>query len=345
MSFVKGLFCSWNFLAVIILMFGALICLEMTLYFECLGSPYLYVTFHGDVKTVAKYSRNGCVLKSNILKGNDHVQGGRAIATGLFHKKPVLYVIDAGYIEESQSQVLVYGDCDLSSYRHYLTSISSLSSNPGANLAYGIDFDYQGNIYASFQGSNSVLRFAKDTFAPMSLPSHLIFESEKLNATYNPGTFFQFPPELDGEGTGIRSITFVGENLWVCNAPSHAVFVIDSEGEIISTLSLNDPMRAPLGLHYDKNNRLVFVSTKLYAPQTSGASVFAVDPLTMQIIRNFTADGMTHCSGVTSYEDTLFVADQHSGSIFSFSISSGKFLTIIQSHFPDKIEHLSLSPC
>jgi hypothetical protein len=37
----------------------------------CDGPPYIYVTVHDELKNIIKYSRNGCLLSMNVLKGYD----------------------------------------------------------------------------------------------------------------------------------------------------------------------------------------------------------------------------------------------------------------------------------
>lgn len=36
---------------------------------SCLGSPFLYVTFHDKFPNIFKFSRNGCLLQTDVLKG------------------------------------------------------------------------------------------------------------------------------------------------------------------------------------------------------------------------------------------------------------------------------------
>ena len=35
----------------------------------CDGPPYLYVTFHDKYSNIFKYSRNGCLLQTDVLSG------------------------------------------------------------------------------------------------------------------------------------------------------------------------------------------------------------------------------------------------------------------------------------
>lgn len=334
-------FCSWNILSVVFVMFSAMMCLEMSLYFDCLGAPFLYVTFHGVIKNVAKYSRDGCMLKSNILKGKANVQGGREVALGYYKHQEALYVIDSEDDTYSETQILIYGTCDRSGHRYFKTELLGLSKNPGAFNGFSIDFDKNGNLYASFQGSDAVLRFTKDIFLPMDLPKSLIADTSN-STTYYPGTFFQYNSHFDPYYDGIRGIQFVGDNLWVCNANEREIAVVDPKGSVIAYLEIPG---APIALHYDhQSSGLVFVSCK----GLFGGGVYSVNPTTMIIETNYTHVDMRHCSGVTSYEDTLFVSNQDidsNGAIYTFDISTGNFIGIIQSVFPDKVEHISLSNC
>ena len=54
---------------------------------------------------------------------------------------------------------------------------------------------------------------------------------------------------------------------------------------------------------------------------------------------------MNHPTGVTSHDDTLFVAEQERGEIYKFSIESEKYLGKVVKHLPQEIEQIIMSDC
>lgn len=55
----------------------------------------------------------------------------------------------------------------------------------GADHTYGVTFDDDGNLYVSFQHTNSVLRYEHDSFRPMEINREL--ESNRNFDEYFPG--------------------------------------------------------------------------------------------------------------------------------------------------------------
>ena len=110
---------------------------------KCLGPPYLLLTVHHEFPNVLKYTRDGCLLSTTVLKGghistpeNPLYTEFRSIAVGSYQdKEDVLYVNVA---TTKDSHVMVYGNCSAEDgSREYLDTVVSTQINTGANHAYG----------------------------------------------------------------------------------------------------------------------------------------------------------------------------------------------------------------
>lgn len=352
------------------LLFLSWLCLMLATWWprwSCYGPPYLYATFHHDEKGVREYTRDGCFLSRNILSGHRRerkIKEARDVQIGTYRGKEALYVVQA---QSSHSSVLVYGGCDSVGNRQYLTTAASIDTTMGLNHPYGIAFDPNGNLYVSCQHTNTVLRFRKDTFEPMPLPDalrnvSLIDEAtadiDVLPSIYEEvfqGTFYQFDifPESSKKRKkrkrkkhsepkqGVRDLVFVGENLWVACEDTKSVSIISPHGSEIHKFSPGKGLK-PVGLLHDKGGSgLVFVSTR----GKKKGPVLAIDPNSKEIVREYFVDGQLHSTGMVVYENTLYVATQELGSILSYDISSGRYLGVAASNFPDTIERLELSYC
>jgi hypothetical protein len=308
---------------------------------KCLGAPFLYATTHHEVSNILKYSRDGCLLSSEVLFGgpiefDDHLSELRSIAVGQYKGEESLYVADA---TSADSYLLLYGGCDPSGKRQYLKTVVSTDVNPGADHTYGIAFDNDGNIYASFQHTDNVLKFSKDTLEPASLPDGISFRAKEMK--YFPGTFYQFGRVGVHRVSeqGIRSIAVVGETLWVANEDLSGVVIVDLKSGITTNIIV---ITNPIGLHYDKERNLVFVGSK---QKHWGGAVHAIDPVYLKIVKSYTTNRMNHPSGIVTHENTLYVAEQILGVIMTFDINSGAFLSKIVKKTPGQIEQLALSDC
>lgn len=307
---------------------------------ECVGPPYLYATTHHEVPNILKYSRNGCLLSSDVLQGmpggRHHVTEFRSLAIGQYLGEEALYIADA---DSGDSYIFIYGTCDAEGHRNFTTTLVSSFQNRGLNHVYGLTFDHELNIYASSQHTDNVLRFKKDTFEPMDVPPALSLRAKEIK--YYPGTFYQFGrvglhPVRE---QGIRSIKVVEDTLWIANEDISGVVIVDLYTGIAMNIVL---INKPIGLHYDKKKQLVFVGSK---EKHWGGAVYAVDPVTLRVVRTYTSYRMNHPSGIISHDNTLFVAEQVLGEIVTFDIDSGKFLQKIVKHTPGEIEQLELSMC
>lgn len=303
--------------------------------------PFLYVTTHDEVPNVLKYTRDGCLLTDEVLVGGpadeDHFTEFRSMALGRYRNEDdALYIADA---MSKESFLLVYSACDRDGRRHYLDTVVSTEMNAGADHTYGICFDEAGNVMASFQHTDAVLRFHRDTFEPMPLPLNLRM-SHKWKDYYD-GTFVQFgqpgPHSVDEQG--VRGIARVNDTLWVANEDLGGVVIVSLATGVIYNIIV---VKNPIGLHYDEVADKVFVGSK--NKHWRGA-VYAIDPHLLRITSSYSTERMNHPAGITSYGDILYVGEQIRGDILMFSISTERFLGNLVSDAPGEIEQLLLSPC
>lgn len=175
-----------------------------------LTGPYMYVTLHSG-EGILKYSIPGaCFITDKVLNGGtlDNVQL-RSMFIGEFNNTEALIVADS---TTKNSRVLLYGECNppstnekylkdakkssqLLGQRTYIMDVIDevgfpYSKRKGATHPYGVAQDKNGYIYASFQDTNSVLRFKYDSSGP--------YVDEYNNLDQVPGSFIpvQSPPSL-----------------------------------------------------------------------------------------------------------------------------------------------------
>jgi hypothetical protein len=339
---------------------------------SCLGPPYLYATTHHEIPNVIKYSRNGCLLSTEVLVGGPFINITRReprlrnVVIGSYKdKEDILYVAE---IIGSKSAVSIYGSCKRDQdvapapaesntnkkngkatkkdkgERRFLTTLITSDQNQGASHPFGITFDKNKNIFISFQKTDLILGFRKDTFQPLPMPSALNRPPLGLNddgVKYFPATFFQFGSVGSHplSEQGIRSMEVVNDDLWVANEDINGVAVIQlSTGFISNIIVINDPT----DVFYEKSRNLVFIGSK--QKHWNGA-IYAVDPTTLRIVKTYTTNRMDHPSGIVADKDVLYVAEQDLGFIFTFNIESGKFIQTIVNETPGQIEGLALSDC
>ncbi len=142
---------------------------------SCLGAPYLYVTYSNE-HNVMQITRDGCYTMSRALydmpQRKLHM---RSMAMGSYKNKEALYVADAS---PKTSQIMVFGECSF--WNGMRTREASAFGKEtvfadGAVHSYGVTFDSDGNLYASYQHTNVVLRAKAATFERMDLPKHFEF--------------------------------------------------------------------------------------------------------------------------------------------------------------------------
>lgn len=144
----------------------------LTQSFTCLSGPYLYISHKGS-RNIQKFSRDGCLIHEKVLWGiTDQDASLRGMSLGTFQGGEALYVADSN---SDTSGVKVFGQCfDSTSLRPYIDNVVTFANNHGALHAYGIAVDgLTGDIYASFQDTDAVLRFRAETFEPYPLEEDL----------------------------------------------------------------------------------------------------------------------------------------------------------------------------
>ncbi len=322
----------------------------------CLPSPYLFLTTHNEVKNVLMLSRDGCLLSSEILVGGPLSRDTelRSMALGEYKGSPALFVADGSTMF---SKILLYVNCVNKKIKHehdhdhdtketekyqwcFEETVVNSFSNPGGMHAYGVCLDQSGNLYASFQHTNCVLRFDKDSFSPMPINPTLRFNRNFRE--YFSGTFIQFgePEEQDLGHQGVRSIITVDNNIWIANEYLEGVVVASTlTGEIVRIITLN----SPIGLHYSASDGVVFVGSK---SRHFGGVVYAVDAHTFQVSNDveYRTDSMVHPAGITAFEGTLFVVEQSTGAILTFHIDSGRYIRTIRAKLHNILEQIILVP-
>jgi len=327
----------------------------------CLGPPYLYVT-HSKEHNIIQLTRDGCMHMSKTLFGVPRANMElRTMVMNQYEGEPALYVADA---KPETSQVLIFGDCSYwTGMRTYRASVFTRDGpyGEGAQHAYGIAFDFEGNIYASFQHTNAVLRAAKDSFEtlPEIQDRRLLQTKTVANDTMRwagsrtgpyLATFFQFgdPMVQNPQDQGVRGIAWTasrnGPNLWINNELDNAIYVVDKKADKVAFLDV----KKPVGIYHNPTaesgaeRQLVYVGSR---GKKSGF-VYAYDKDTFELVKQYTLIGMTHPTGIAVHDDTLFVADQRLGAILTFNLNTTQFIKNIWARGAGgDIEHIALTNC
>lgn len=299
--------------------------------------PFLYVTLH-DYDNILKYTRDGCLLDHKVLLGlpmKNKVELRSMAVASAGKDDGRLYVANAAYDEP---QLVLFDHCK-DGKRAFKDIITSKAMNHGADHAYGIALDANGNIYASFQHTDVVLRFEAKTFLPMALPPAL--QPQIDHRSFYKGTFHQFGRTAEHAAfeQGIRGVLMVGRRLWVANENVGGVEVIDEETGVVTDIVMVD---SPIGLAYSPRHELVFVSSK---KKHREGMVVAIDRHTLRETRKYTTDKMTHPTGLAVHDDVLYVAEQYLNRVFAFDIASAENVGKIIPKLPGEIEQLMLSDC
>jgi len=326
----------------------------------CLGPPYLYVS-HSKEHNIIQLTRDGCMHISKPLFGVPRANMElRTMAVDQYMGEPALYVADA---KSETSQVLVFGDCSYwTGMRSFRTSVFTLDGpyGEGAKHAYGIAFDFDGNIYTSFQHTDTVLRATRDTFNVLPeiekrrLSNVRVVANNTVWAGSNTGpylgTFFQFgdPFVRNPQDQGVRGIAWAasskGPNLWINNELDNAVYVVDSQADRVALIDV----KFPVGIYHnpkaesEAERQVVYIGSR----GKKAGCVYAYDKDTFEVVKQYTLIGMTHPTGIAVYDDVLFVADQRLGAILTFNLNTTQFIkNIWERHAGGDIEHIVLTNC
>ena len=295
--------------------------------------------------------------QSNILSSSSPSSTSSYIYTGSNRATGnALFVANA----KGDSQVTVFGAC-ISNYtdpfsvkfdhrtsvekhdkkvglgiRKRIADLVQESSVLGARHGYGIDIDKDGHLYVSFQDTSVVLRFDPATgYSPM--PTLVNY-----NFTTYEGAIFSAGPmlpsnEIKKGSKGVRGIAVVEDSLWVADEIKNSVLIIDLvTGNLLNTVAVTNP----IGIHYDAGGtEYVFIGSK----GKYGAEVLAFHRHSAdKYHKTYYAEGiLKHPAGITSYNGTLYVADQGLNSVFKFDIESGKYLGVI-AKLGEKIEKYTI---
>jgi len=276
-------------------------------------------------------------LTESVLKGGPLSDQSelRSIIVHPFNNEDALFVSDS---DNDISSVYVYGPCDESGQRSYVTTV--LSNDPDATHPYGIGFDANNNIYISYQHTDNVLRLA---YSNTSSKFEFYPYQENMPAGYPNGTFYQFGKtgEHSSSEQGVRCVVGVYNNntlstdIWIANEDTNSITIVSSDGaKAISTINIT----SPIGLYYDKENNLVFAGGK---SSTKGV-VVAYDTSSHKLQKSFEYDGLTHPAGLVTYLDVLYVNEQDLNEILSFNITSQLFISVIVDSPPGSLEQLEL---
>lgn len=317
--------------------------------FKCEDStgPYLYVTLHDTIGNILKYSLlDGCLVDDKVLyfEDEDLLRRFPELRSMIISSYPGGNVSEALYVADASlhnSQVLVFDKCTEhganKGKRRYLATAIDSYLNIGADHAYGLCFDYDQNLYVSFQHTDVVIRLDK-FFVPMPLPP--AFKRYRRD-DYYPGTFAQFgsPGEHHYDETGVRSIVNIRTNLLVANEDYNGILVVSINTGLVSEII---PVDKPVGLHYDKHKDILFVGSK---SQKYGGVVYALDGKNYEIIKAYTFSKMTHPTGITLYDDVLYVGEQNTNAIVKFDVKSGEYLGVVIANIPGTVEQILLSIC
>ena len=99
-------------------------------------------------------------------------------------------------------------------------------------------------------------------------------------------------------------------------------------------------MDKPVGVYYDPYFGLVFVGCK-----SDYGAVYGINPNSYKIEKVYYIDGMTHPTGISSFGNVLFITEQSLSQILTFNLSTQKFIAVVVSKTPGKLEQLEMSQC
>lgn len=159
------------------------------------------------------------------------------------------------------------------------------------------------------------------------------------------GTFAQFgePKDAFKADRGVRGLTYVNGNVWICNEDLEGILVMNvNSGKVIHMIMLNSPISC---YHTPKNkDNIVYCSTK---NTRFGGAVYAIDTRTYEPIEYlvYRTKKMKHPTGITSYKGILYVAEQSHNSIHMFDMDTTKHLGkfVHSKDLPGRVEQLLLS--
>lgn len=197
---------------------------------SCLGPPYLLASFHGgskisDMNQVYQYSRDGCLLSSNVLTGGptlDELRGLLVLPSGS------LLVANAN---KDSSKLIEYGACSSSSLaRAYQSTVVG----SGGSLVHPYGLAISGsNVFVSNQDTYSVVVYS--------------------NGVWSPDLFVQYTSDDD-----VRGLTVDGSGvLYVAVEETGVLRYNSSTRSKIGTIDCDDC----IGMFYDSTTNAVFIGS------------------------------------------------------------------------------------
>jgi hypothetical protein len=293
------------------------------------SGPFLLVTSH-NYHNVYKFTLDGCLVKGSVLWGGQATYRGglRSVKIGTYMGEEALYVADSGKTHAGNynywSKVMVFGPSNWGTgFREYKTTVYDASEDLTGSHPYAITFDGDGNVYVSFQHSDNVLRFVKDSFERMPLPAALTASANSNNTAidYPAGSFFQFgkPGIHASSEQGIRSVQWVDNHLWVANEnkreAKYGITILDRDGYIVGHVDI----RKPIYIYYDAlKSPHVWIGTKESSSGRFEGAVVAINKDTLKVVHIFQSERLVHPTGIVLHEDRLYVGDQTTNTIQVF---------------------------
>mmetsp|Transcript_17070 Transcript_17070/g.20092 ORF Transcript_17070/g.20092 Transcript_17070/m.20092 type:complete len:337 (-) Transcript_17070:194-1204(-) len=308
---------------------------------SCLGPPYFYATFHGgssksNVNQIIQYSRDGCILNDAVLNIDNTIS-----LRGMTMTTSGKLIVNNAYKEDSA--VLLFDSCNnitegetstSSSTREYLNTITgSLVDDDGANADYYLLHPYGAAYYNS--------RVYVTNQDSCTITSYLVSEDNDNSQASNEDLIASFYPcNVDDSTTSeLRGITFDNSGVF---------YVAYKQADLILVYNATTKHQlgtrkctSCIGITYDANTNSIFAGSS----DDDKVHQYKAWPDLDKIQTFSNSDHLGHPSGVTVYNDVLYVGSQETSRIVSFNITNNDYLGTIVKDFEDTIEDLTLSFC
>eukprot|EP00472_Partenskyella_glossopodia_P011474 CAMPEP_0197526142 /NCGR_PEP_ID=MMETSP1318-20131121/16424_1 /TAXON_ID=552666 /ORGANISM="Partenskyella glossopodia, Strain RCC365" /LENGTH=273 /DNA_ID=CAMNT_0043080161 /DNA_START=343 /DNA_END=1164 /DNA_ORIENTATION=+ len=198
--------------------------------------------------------------------------------------------------------------------------LATQASNAAVYHPYGLA-SHQQNVYASSQDSNAVVGLNSITGLPVPSKTENLTKGVIFAASVDAG--------------GLRGVAFDDNGRLFAATRNAGVMVVEKSGRI----SHHIPIMDSIGVNYSPQERLMFVGSP------NEKSVFALDVDGMKIVKTYTAEGMAHPAGITSFGGVLYVAGHDTRLVYKWEIESMEFLGSFAVGGGDALEDLNLGSC
>jgi hypothetical protein len=307
------------------------------------------------------------LIHEKVLWGVSSVTSDlRDLHLGRYQGKEALYVADS---DPQDSGILIFGECFQStSLRPFIGKVVSTSTNAAAQHAYGVTVDRNGDIYASFQDTDLVLRFHAESFEPYS-PSPDLVSIGVVESHKNSSSGKHSNSSVDSAQT--TTFTLLSQHHQRRRLKNHNTtsgsfyngtfvqFGLPGSSHSSSERGVRDLAWArnytELWIANEDLDSVVIVDRQgivldklsigtpigLYAPpdrpqlmfvgckNSKVGTVYAIDVKTRSIVTSYQYIGMKHPTGIVSHNDVLFVGDQTSNSVVTFNITTARVIKVI----------------